>query len=139
MKPTFSLPLKIFLGEKGGTKSPEVLNIAVILPDISYFISLHQSFWKLRTIIRWFNVSFTRNWNKWKPSGLKGLNILLCFKCQTFLEVCGSWQLQTSDWKPHLLLHSFQSRMFTVAHCQQQYTFFSHLLYIINLRRDPSR
>lgn len=67
------------------------------------------------------------------------LNRQLCFRCQTFLDVCGSWQLQTSDWKPHLLLHSFQSRMFTVAHCQQQYTFLSCLLYIINMQRPPSR
>lgn len=67
------------------------------------------------------------------------LNRQLCFRCQTFLDVCGSWQLQTSDWKPHLLLHSFQSRMFTVAHCQQQYTFLGCLFYIISMQKPPSR
>lgn len=74
-----------------------------------------------------------------KPNRTEVLNRQLCFRCQTFLDVCGSWQLQTSDWKPHLLLHSFQSRMFTVAHCQQQYTFLSCLLYIINMQRPPRR
>lgn len=70
---------------------------------------------------------------------IKVLNRQLCFRCQTFLDVCGSWQLQTSDWKPHLLLHSFQSRMFTVAHCQQQYTFLGCLFYIISMQKPPSR